>query len=147
MFLRLIILVLMLIAWGFAGCSDSGVDDTDLGGPCCDHHESHHPDSGEGECEPQTCEQIGASCGYQDDGCGGALSCGGCVGDETCEQGQCESPECGPSPEYQVVDGECLPSCGAVKNDMGWVGSTCSYSACAGAGLPSWDCNYCCESG
>jgi hypothetical protein len=46
-----------------------------------------------------------------------------------------------------MKDGQCLPSCGAVKGAKGWSDSTCCSSGCkAGQGnSASWDCDYCCE--
>jgi hypothetical protein len=60
-----------------------------------------------------------------------------------------EPPPCGPYPDYMLLYGECVPSCGAAGGNTclpttmfetirrsGW-GPACS--------LESWDCAYCCQ--
>ena len=88
----------------------------------------------------------GADCG--DGKCEAGLeSCGSCLADCPCSNGKScdgESCICGPSPHYKMVDDLCLPSCGALKGDMGWGGTTCCSQGCTAAGGPSWDCDYCC---
>ncbi len=40
-------------------------------------------------CEPVTCQQLGATCGSPQDGCGQALSCGLCPSGQGCGEGHC----------------------------------------------------------
>jgi hypothetical protein len=58
----------------------------------------------------------------------------------------CE-PDCGPSPHSKIVNGKCLPSCGALIGNMKWGDGICCASGCADGNQPpntTWDCNYCC---
>lgn len=100
---------------------------------------------GSGCCTPSC---AGKDCG-ESDGCTG--DCDGdcpwkyyCDGDHECA--------CGPSPHYQVVGSNCLPSCGSLLGHLGLQndGGGCCASGCSGtqAGGPgaTHDCNYCCES-
>lgn len=51
---------------------------------------------GGGDCEPSTCEELGAECGSSSDGCGGVLQCGECGEGEYCgilEHNVCTNPE------------------------------------------------------
>ncbi|MGE0787505.1 MAG: hypothetical protein AB7S26_17660 [Sandaracinaceae bacterium] len=43
-------------------------------------------------CAPQTCEDLGATCGTPDDGCGTPLSCGMCGAGAECIMGACACP-------------------------------------------------------
>jgi len=55
---------------------------------------------------------------------------------------------CGPSPHYKIVNGACLPSCGAAKGDMNWDDVQCCNEGCIESNqgsVPTWDCPYCCE--
>jgi len=40
-------------------------------------------------CVPQTCVQLGKTCGSVDDGCGGSLNCGTCGIEQVCISGNC----------------------------------------------------------
>ena len=84
---------------------------TDAGGPQADMADM--PDA----CQPQSCEDVGATCGHISDGCGAMISCGECTDpSQTCQANQCvcqpkscqelmaEGVECG-----QISDG-----CGAM---------------------------------
>lgn len=44
------------------------------------------------ECVPRTCEDLGASCGAVEDGCGGTLECGTCGEGTDCVDGTCSCP-------------------------------------------------------
>jgi len=91
-------------------------------------------------CAPQTCEDLGASCGEPADGCGGVLFCGDCGPAETCSgtfQCECAGVVCG---DACCADGEaclagacCAPSCdGAACGDDDGCGGLCD-GFCAGA--------------
>ena len=84
-------------------------------------------------CGASPCEVSEPECGA--DTCGPGF---------TCENGKCE---CGPAPSYKVIDGECLPSCGALKGAMNWEDSTCCQTGCSDGSTPpaTHDCNFCCE--
>ncbi len=55
-------------------------------------------------CTPISCDELGATCGVHDDGCGGTVTCGDCAGGRTCDQlpeGGFECAGCG-----RVGDGD-----------------------------------------
>ena len=70
----------------------------------------------EGECEPQTCDELGIFCGATDDGCGNTLECGQCTGDNVCEEGICvdNTGRCNPKncAEQDIECGPATDSCG-----------------------------------
>jgi hypothetical protein len=45
--------------------------------------------AGRCECAPRTCEDLAATCGTPDDGCGGMLECGTCADGTACVEGVC----------------------------------------------------------
>ncbi|MFW6369211.1 MAG: hypothetical protein ACOC0J_01360 [Myxococcota bacterium] len=66
------------------------------------------------ECIPATCEELGAECGEQDDGCGGTIDCGTCDSPPAAQcdgniavnygaTGQCVDGQC----EYEPVTEDC----------------------------------------
>lgn len=49
----------------------------------------------EGTCSPLTCQQLGAHCGFQPDGCGSGIPCGHCAPGVLCQAGTCAAqPAC-----------------------------------------------------
>lgn len=52
-----------------------------------------HLEGTECVCTPNTCDDIGYTCGAPDDGCGTPLDCGACDGDGICTDGTCSCPE------------------------------------------------------
>ena len=73
---------------------------------------------------------------------------GDCEGDENTSNcpADCDV-ECGPAPHYQVVNGQCLPSCGVLINASGWNDATCCQNGCGDASQNdnvTWDCPTCC---
>jgi thermitase len=54
-------------------------------------------------CTPDTCNDLGYSCGSWDDDCGGTLNCGGCLSGQNCSVGQCVDV----APNLYCGDGIC----------------------------------------
>lgn len=67
-------------------------------------------------CDPKTCEDLDATCGYRADGCGGLLDCGQCDAPDTCGGGGTPN-ECGHSCP--------LTTCGARGANCGIIGDGC----------------------
>ena len=101
---------------------------------------------GSGCCSP-SCS--GAQCG-DSDGCGGTCS-GPCPWKYFCN-GSLEC-ECGPSPSFVLIGGNCVPSCGALLNHLnlpssgdGCCPTPCQAGTFAGGPGATHDCTYCCSS-
>ncbi|KTC68376.1 protein with a bacterial immunoglobulin-like domain protein [Legionella birminghamensis] len=77
-------------------------------------------------CIPQTCAQIGANCGTNNDGCGGTIFCGNCVLPETCGGGG--PSQCGTNPCVPQTCAQQGASCGIVADGCGGI---ISCGACA----------------
>jgi hypothetical protein len=77
-------------------CQDQGgnapgaciLDPAQQGEPCGSDGKVCQPD-GSCACIPTTCADAGAACGVVDDGCGGALQCGTCGGNQLCIENTC----------------------------------------------------------
>jgi len=85
-------------------------------------------------CLPQTCGQLGYSCGLHDNGCGGDVNCGGCSGSDVCQLGQCTTPavDCSgiaANSAYELCDSGADFCAGVYTNSAG-----CA-AYCAAAGL------------
>ncbi len=81
--------------------------------------ESGSPDAAETDarseaCAPATCHDLGSDCGMQNDGCGGKIDCGSCLGATSC------GPD-GQGKQCQPWDGGSYPPCSA---------STCMHGCC-----------------
>ena len=89
---------------------------------------------GQCECTPETCDSLGAECGYHDDGCGETLNCSTCECGEECPFGECLftacagkdcgadgcGGTCGECPEEMVCDaGQCMAN---VPEGTFWMG-------------------------
>ena len=72
--------------------------------------------SDEGQCQPKSCEDLGAQCGSTDDGCGGTLDCGGCSGELSCG-GSGEPNVCGASCRSGCPDGFSCSTQGVCTGD------------------------------
>lgn len=126
---------------GVACGGSDGCGGTCMTGSCPPGHECR---SGICECTP-SCS--GAECG-DSDGCGGRCD-GWCPTNEDCRSGSCVCP----GPNYQIFEGDCVPSCGWLLGILGLYddrGGCCSAGCASGiyqAAGPgqTWDCNYCCE--
>lgn len=92
------------------------------------------PRPGPGDCQPATCESLGATCGNPGDGCGGTLACGSCPAGHSCS-------------DQFLCDGPCLPttclalglSCGPASDGCGTeldCGTCSDPLTCGGAGKP-----------
>lgn len=108
------------------------------------------PDSCGGICQPGSgccapnCNN--KQCGVSD-GCGGTCA-GSCAANFKCNSSH--TCVCEPSPQYKVVGGACLPSCGQLLANLGVSvpPGDCCTGGCNGAnGGATWDCNYCCPNG
>ncbi len=95
------------------------------------------PDAGD-TCVPRSCGQLGAECGPVDDGCGGTLDCGQCVGGLVCginSPNLCDTAPCTPIPSFEA----CPNKCGELPDGCG--GSVfcgaCSAGTTCGAGVPN----------
>jgi hypothetical protein len=92
-------------------------------------------------CVPRTCAELGASCGFQGDGCGNGIYCGNCPTGQTCGGGGTPS-QCGSSPDG-CVKKTCADwgaDCGPVSDGCGGIvqcGTCTSPQACGGGGTPS----------
>lgn len=88
---------------GETGSADAGET-----GPTDVSSEASTPDSNAGDetipnCTPKSCAQLGASCGWVSDGCGGEVQCGDCPAEQVCGGKQsCVNGAC--------VDEPALPS-------------------------------------
>ena len=108
---------------GFGCSSDPSVDVSDEGG-------TDQPLQPPADCEPASCDDLGAACGSIDNGCGELLDCGGCdVG--VCGAG--ERNQCG-------SQGECVPlTCADAGAECGPIDDGCGNSldcgGCEGAGV------------
>ncbi len=94
-----------------------------------------------GSCTPETCQQIGASCGPAGDGCGNLIQCGPCTPPQTCGGGG-QPSVCG-----YVDGGSCTPTtcqalgimCGPAGDGCGGLldcGACAAPETCGGAGTP-----------
>jgi N-acetylneuraminic acid mutarotase len=93
-----------------------------------------------GACVPQTCAQLGASCGPAADGCGGLLNCGSCTPPASCGgtgvSGVCGTP---PSPCVPKTCASLGQTCGVAGDSCGGslnCGSCTSPQSCGGGGIP-----------
>jgi len=65
-------------------------------------------------CTPKTCLDLGAECGNADDGCGGALDCGGCdTSDPYVTCGGFDAPDEFNNPPVQGAQNSCNGGCTA----------------------------------
>lgn len=84
-----------------------------------------------GSCAPTTCESLAVGCGEMSDGCGGALSCGGCASGKTCTSGVCVNVSPPPAPPPSCEPATCM-SLGAECGTWGdGCGGTLSCGGCA----------------
>ncbi len=107
--------------------AEGGDDAGDDGGFVLD---SPPPDVG---CTPTSCMAAGASCGSLSDGCGGSLSCGACMGLETCGGGGTAN-RCGCSPTTCAAAGA---NCGMIADACGGMldcGTCAAGLTCGGDG-------------
>jgi hypothetical protein len=96
------------------------------------------PDTGPpGMCTPRTCQQIGANCGPQGDGCGGVIQCGDCMAPQTCGgggmPGVCGAPMCTPRTCQQAN-----ANCGIIGDGCGGTvdcGTCTPPATCGGGGV------------
>ena len=61
------------------------------------------------ECEPKTCDDLGASCGLQSDGCGNVLDCWSDAAKASGAEAHC------PDPTEQCVEGQCTNTSSCTK--------------------------------
>jgi hypothetical protein len=95
-------------------------------------------DAGPIVCVAKTCQDLGATCGQQGDGCGLLIDCGTCTGNTTCGGGGVPS-RCGTActPITQCPAGQ---NCGVVADGCGGVvscGGACATGTCGGGGTPN----------
>ena len=94
-------------------------------------------------CVPQTCVTLGATCGANDDGCGGVLHCGNCTPPDYCGGGT--HSHCIGAGTVAVDSGLCVSTtcqsaganCGAIGDGCGGViqcGTCASPQYCGGGG-------------
>jgi hypothetical protein len=84
---------------------------------------------GGGNCEPATCDSLGAQCGQHGDGCGGVITCSPCGGaNEECIQGQCQvTASCTP---LTCADYPEPGRCGPVSDGCSGI-LNCPFTPCA----------------
>ena len=83
---------------------------------------------GTGSCVPQSCDQLGATCGFVSDGCGTILNCGGCPANQTCGGANIQN-RCG-----------CIPNdtAACAGKNCGDVVDNCGISvSCGGCSAPA----------
>jgi hypothetical protein len=92
----------------------------------------------EGTCSPLTCQQLGAHCGFQADGCNGSIHCGRCTPGIFCQTGTCDlEPACaGDSFDPLLLDLQAQGPHATVAPD-GLVAFSLSLQAATGADCPS----------
>jgi hypothetical protein len=86
-------------------------------------------------CTPKTCTDLGATCGYRADGCGGLLDCGGCTAPDTCGGGGTAN-QCGHSCT-RTTCGAKGANCGTIADGCGGTldcGSCTAPAICGGGG-------------
>lgn len=97
--------------------ADASSDSSSGGGGGRDASIVDDPDGGPAACEPKTCEDLEAECGYIADGCGKVVSCGDC---------QEEGESCGGHGIANKCGGACEPfSCEQIGADCGIQGDGC----------------------
>jgi hypothetical protein len=112
---------------------------------------------GERPCEPLTCEQIGAECGEQSNGCGDTQNCGTCPPGFTCDNGLCREDRCPRESKAEACAGlQCGTAsdgcggeynCGNCPKDSTCIGNRCKKNKkkpgkrCPGNGLSGHPCN------
>ena len=67
---------------------------------------------GHGACTPKSCQQLNATCGTIDDGCGNPLACGSCAGFLTCGGGGTPNACGAPCPTNCPNGYSCAPDAG-----------------------------------
>ncbi len=60
-------------------------------------------------CDARTCEDLGATCGEHDDGCGGTLTCGTCADGTDCVDGTCGCAPDAAEPNESRIETHDLP--------------------------------------
>lgn len=89
-------------------------------------------------CTAKTCQELGATCGYRADGCGGLLDCGTCNAPETCGGGGTPN-QCGSSCNLTSCGAEGA-NCGVIADGCGGVltcGACSAPAVCGGGGTPN----------
>ena len=87
------------------------------------------------QCTAKTCTDLGATCGYRADGCGGLLDCGQCGAPDTCGGGGTPNA-CGHSCT-QTTCGQKGANCGVIADGCGGTldcGNCTSPAICGGGG-------------
>jgi hypothetical protein len=119
---------------GGGGSSGTSLFDGSFGG-------GFNQDSGGlGVCVPQTCTEIGATCGQQGDGCGNVIDCGGCQLPQTCGGGGIHNACGGTNTCIQRTCADAMANCGPVSDGCGGLlqcGSCTSPETCGGGGTAS----------
>jgi hypothetical protein len=120
------------------GCGTCGAGQVCTNGTCT------------GGCVPKTCQQLGAVCGQQGDGCGGVavnttngtMSCGTCPGGQSCVNGQCVPTSCMPltCASQNIKCGPAGNGCGGTPTDATGTPPSCGScptpQTCGGGGIP-----------
>jgi hypothetical protein len=86
-------------------------------------------------CDEKTCDDLGATCGYRADGCGGLLDCGQCGAPDTCGGGGTPN-ECGHSCPLTTCGAQGA-NCGVIADGCGGqldCGDCTSPAICGGGG-------------
>jgi hypothetical protein len=86
-------------------------------------------------CTPKTCNDLGATCGYRADGCGGLLQCGDCQAPDSCGGGGVPN-QCGHSCK-QTTCGAKGANCGVIGDGCGGTlncGDCTAPAICGGGG-------------
>jgi len=90
-------------------------------------------------CTPETCHQIGATCGAVADGCGGLLNCGTCPSGQMCGGGGAPNT-CGSGPCTPTTCAKLGATCGPTGDGCGGMldcGTCNAPQTCSGGGKPN----------
>ncbi|MEW5853662.1 MAG: hypothetical protein AB2A00_33105 [Myxococcota bacterium] len=83
---------------------------------CCSGMECTQGICQQPQCQPRTCQQMGATCGVVDDGCGQVLDCGTCRAGEMCGAArQCVVVMCGGPGQPCSAQAPCAPGLACIN--------------------------------
>lgn len=132
------------------GCTDPVVESCvcDLRFTCCS-------DAWDLECTGLAIIACNLACGDGSQDGGGDETEGGAADDVSEDDGTNddvgstgEPPDPDPMPDPSDDGSMMGPSCGEVASQGGWQDANCEWNgngACGGQGIPTWDCDFCCE--
>ena len=125
-------LLALFVLAGFASCGITPQDDLSLGFDGATDGPTFSMTSD--VCHPRSCQDLGYTCGWNGDGCNGAIMCGACSAPDFCGGGGFS--RCGNPPPDGGVG--CAPkTCQELGYTCGVNGDTCGGTVDCGAGCPA----------